>query len=274
MLLKNKVAESLEYISARIQNPPTVAVVLGSGMGDFVDKIENAIIISTVDIPHYPVSTVPGHEGKWVFGTLNGVPLLAIKGRVHFYEGYSLQQVTYYVHLLAGLKISNLIVTTACGGLNPEFHPGDLMLIEDQINFAFHNPLIGKPDDQLGPRFPDMSAPYDENLKALAKTTAEKLQIELKTGTYCWVTGPSYETAAEVRMLQKIGGDAVSMSTAPEVIVAAQRHLKVMGISLITNAATGLSTSELSHDEVTIVANQAGEKLQHLISAIIAGIKK
>jgi len=272
MLLKKKVKESLDFLNPGIGETPLVAVVLGSGLGGFVDSLKNATVIETKTIPHYPVSTVPGHKGRWVIGDVNGVRTLAIQGRVHYYEGYPLQQVSYYIHLLAGLGIKTLIVTTACGGLNPEFHAGDLMLISDQINLAFNNPLIGKPDDQLGPRFPDMSKPYDADLLAIAERVGIENDTPFRKGVFCWMTGPNYETAAEVRMLQKLGVDAVSMSTAPEVIVASQRHLRVLGISLITNPATGLANGPLTHADVTHIAAQAGQRLSLLLKDIIRQI--
>jgi len=272
MLLKVKVKESLEFIRARLVTEPKIAIILGSGLGDFAESVSNPVIIPVEDIPNYPKSTVPGHKGQWIIGEIQNIPVLCIQGRIHYYEGYTLQQVTFPVHLIAGLGIKILIVTTASGGLNPNFKPGDLMLITDHINFAFGNPLIGRPENLLGPRFPDMSEPYSKELLAIALNSGKETGIPLHQGVFCWVTGPSYETAAEVRMLQKCGGDAVSMSTVPEVIVANQRHLRVLGISLITNLSTGLSDSKLHHEEVTDIANKAGEKLQKLLINIIQKI--
>jgi purine-nucleoside phosphorylase len=269
LLLKEKISDSIKFLLPRISQSPKVAIVLGSGLGKFAESLASPAVIPTAEIPHYPASTVPGHQGRWVIGTIENVPVLAIQGRVHFYEGYSLEQVTYPIHLLASLGVSTLILTTACGGLNPEFSPGDLMLIRDHINFAFGNPLIGKPDNQLGPRFPDMSQPYDPHLMSLAEQAAKELKIPLRKGVFCWVTGPAYETAAEVRMLRKFGGDAVSMSTVPEVIVAQQRHLQVLGIALITNLATGIARSKLTHREVTEMANKAGERMGLLLKALL-----
>jgi purine-nucleoside phosphorylase len=269
MLLKDKIQESLSVVQPKLPDTPQVAIVLGSGLGGFADEIQNPIIIPTKEIPHYPVSTVPGHEGRWIIGELNGVTILCIQGRVHFYEGYALEDVTYYVHLLKALTIEKLIVTTACGGLNPEFNAGDLMLITDQINFAFNNPLIGKPENQLGPRFPDMSKPFDAEMITIAEQVGRAQGHPFRKGVFCWVTGPNYETAAEVRALHKLGGDAVSMSTAPEVIVANQRHIKVLGISLITNLGTGLSKTPLAHEEVTDMAGKAGARLALLLKEII-----
>lgn len=270
--LKVKVEQSLAAITPRLRGTPRVAVVLGSGLGGVADSLQNPVVVPTAEIPHYPASTVPGHSGRWLIGELGAVPTLCIQGRVHFYEGYSLAQVTYYVHLLAGLGIRNLILTTACGGLNPAFRPGDLMLITDMINFAFNNPLIGRPEAQLGPRFPDMSEPFDRDFAAIAERVGEKNGQPFRKGVFCWVTGPNYETAAEVRALRLIGGDAVSMSTAPEVIVARQRRLRVLGISLITNLGTGLSEVALSHADVTQAAAAAGKRLQTLLAEIIAEV--
>jgi purine-nucleoside phosphorylase len=272
MRLKEKIEQSLAVIRPLMTTAPRVALVLGSGLGDVADSVQNAAMISTRDIPHYPVSTVPGHSGRWIMGDIAGVPALCIQGRVHFYEGYSLAQVTYYIHLLAALGIKNLILTTACGGLNPDYQPGDLMLITDLINFAFKNPLIGRPEEQLGPRFPEMSMPFDPDFLAIAEGIGIAHHRPFRKGVFCWVTGPNYETAAEVRALRLLGGDAVSMSTAPEVIVARQRRLRVLGISLITNPATGLSGAALRHADVTQAAGVAGRKLQTLLAEIIQGI--
>lgn len=272
MLLKHKVSESLKFIGLIAKSSPKTAVVLGSGLGDFAHEIVNPTVISTKDIPHYPVSTVPGHNGQWIFGDIHKTPLLVIQGRVHYYEGYSLQEVTYYIHLLAGLGIKNLILTTACGALNPDFTAGDIMFITDQINFALNNPLIGKPENQLGSRFLDMSSPFDPELLQIAEDAANINNISYRKGVFCWVSGPNYETAAEVKALRRLGGSAVSMSTAPEVIVGRQRHLRILGISLITNLATGLSFEKLTHLDVTRIAQQTGQKMKMLLKEIIRQI--
>lgn len=274
MLLKEQIKESLDFLKSQVSEIPRVAVILGSGLGKFAESLQDqAIVIPTVDIPHYPKSTVPGHRGRWVIGRVGGVQTLAVQGRIHHYEGYSLQQVTFPVHLMASLGVKTLIVTTSCGGLNPQFHPGDLMLITDHLNLGFGNPLIGKPENQLGPRFPDMSHPYDSELLQIADSVGREKGQPFRKGVFCWLTGPSYETAAEVKMLQKFGADAVSMSTVPEVIVARQRHLRVLGISMITNLATGLGESSLSHQDVISTANTAGERLGLLLKEIIVRMK-
>ncbi len=270
MLLKEKIKESLAVLQARLHAPaPKTALVLGSGLGRFADSIEDATVIPTADIPHYPRSTVPGHAGRWYIGRIRNVPIIALQGRVHYYEGYSLQEVAFPIHVLAGLGVNTLLVTTASGGLNPHYSSGDLMVITDHIKFIPGNPLRGKPDDLLGPRFPDLSTCYDKRLIQLALAAAADMGIPLHRGVFCCMTGPAYETAAEVRMLQRLGGDAVSMSTAPEVIAARQRHMRVLGIALITNAATGISPDPLSHQEVTEAADKAGDKLGRLLMEII-----
>ena len=272
MKLKEKVSDALKFITRQLGEPPETAVVLGSGMGGFANRLHDRVILNASDIPHYPISTVPGHQGRWVIGYLQGVRILCVQGRVHFYEGYSLEQVTFYVHLLASFGVKHLILTTASGGLNPEFHPGDIMLIKDHINFAFRSPLIGPVDNQLGPRFTDMTDPYDPELYQIAEKAAKIKKIIIRHGVFVWVTGPSYETAAEVRALQLLGGDAVSMSTVPEVITARQRSLRVLGLSLITNLGTGLTAASLSHDEVTSIAESAGKDLQDLIEMTVSMI--
>lgn len=270
--LKDKVKCATAYLEQNMSVLPRLAVVLGSGLGGFAEELENPTIIPTKTIPYYPVSTVPGHAGRWVVGEMRGVMLLCIQGRVHYYEGYSLADVTYYVHLLKALGIKKLIITTACGGLNPDFRPGDLMLMTDQINFTFDNPLVGRPENLLGPRFPDLSKAFDAAMIAIAEQVGRNQGHPFRKGVFCWVAGPNYETAAEVRALRTLGADAVSMSTAPEVIVANQRFMRVLGISLITNPATGLSPSPLSHEEVTAVAAHAGVRLSSLLQEIIVKI--
>ena len=268
--LREQIQDALVFVRSRLIEPPQAAIILGSGLGHFTRMMQDPVQIDTVEIPHYPHSTVPGHAGRWFAGQLGLLPLIVVQGRVHYYEGYSLQQVTFPIHLLASLGVKTLILTTASGGLNPDFRAGDLMLITDQLNFTFTNPLVGRPEEQLGPRFPDMLHCYDRELLALARRAGEKMGIPLREGVFCWVTGPAYETAAEVRMLRLLGGDAVSMSTAPEVIVARQRHLRVLGISLITNPGTGLKAGKLTHAEVTATAEQASERMGLLLRTILS----
>jgi len=273
--LKLQVNDSRVYVQSKLNGlAPHIAVVLGSGLGTFADAIENPLVLNVNEIPHYPRSTVPGHHGRWFVGEINRLPVIGVQGRVHYYEGYSLSQVTYPVHLLASLGVKILILTTACGGLNPAFKAGELMIITDQINFTFHNPLVAKPENLLGPRFPDMIHCYDPELIRIARAAGRKLDLPLQSGVFCWMAGPAYETAAEVKMLHALGGDAVSMSTAPEVITARQRHVRVLGIALITNPGTGITLRKVTHQEVTDTANRAGKNLSRLLVQIIGDLGK
>jgi purine-nucleoside phosphorylase len=269
--MNTQLKHTIDYISKRIKTEPRIAIILGSGLGSFADTLENKIKISAESIPHYPKSTVKGHHGYLVFGTWKGTPLLAVQGRTHCYEGYSLEKVTYVVRIIAALDIKTLIVTNASGGVNTQFKPGDLMLITGQINNMFRNPLVG-PLRFGGERFPDMSNPYSEEYFSLVESVAKENQIDLKRGVLYVSTGPSYETAAEVKMIAKLGGDAASMSTVPEVIVANHENLHVIGLSCITNHATGISKAPLSHEEVTETAKLVQEKFLKLLSGIIQGL--
>jgi len=248
-------------------------IVLGSGLGKLADHLQKQHVIKTVLIPHWPRSTVPGHSGYLVTGELESVPVIVLKGRVHYYEGYSMEQVVFPVRVLGALGIRNLIITNAAGVLNPKLHPGSLMLITDHINLMGTNPLIGffKSDDTSW--FPDMSAPYHPDLQSIALDAAKTLNITLNKGVLAVTTGPSYETAAEVRMLRTMGGDAVCMSTGPEVIAAVQMGLHVLGISCLTNMATGLSDQRLSHDDVKEQANQIENTFIDLITRIVENLK-
>ncbi|MGQ9561341.1 MAG: purine-nucleoside phosphorylase [Candidatus Oleimicrobiaceae bacterium] len=270
--LPDKLAESVAALCRAGVGEPEVAVILGSGLGSFADTLADATALATSSLPHYPRSTVPGHAGRWVYGRLGDVRVLAVQGRVHYYEGYAIQQVGYPVHLLAHLGTKALVVTTASGGVNPTLSPGDLMLIVDHINLGFANPLIGPPEEQMGPRFPDMSEPYDRRFLEIARQVGMDLGIPLRQGVFCWLPGPTYETAAEVNMLRRIGVDAASMSTVPEVIVARQRGMRVLGISCITNLATGLSDQPLSHAEVTAVADRMRGRLNEFLRGVILAI--
>jgi purine-nucleoside phosphorylase len=251
---------------------PKLAAILGSGLGPFAQTPDNATIIPTREIPGYPISTVSGHAGRWVFGEIAGKKILLIQGRVHSYEGYAIARVAFSVHLLAELGIEKLIVTNAAGGLNPLFAPGDLMLIDDHINLMFAGPLRGQHQRKWGPRWPDMSAPYNRELQEAALRVARELQIPLRRGVLLAAKGPSYETAAEIQMARRLGADAVTMSTVPEVIAAVYRRLQVLGISCITNLATGLSPHKLDHAEVTETANRISETFARLMRGIVKEI--
>ncbi|HOX85282.1 MAG TPA: purine-nucleoside phosphorylase [bacterium] len=267
--LKIKVREAVVALKKKTTLWPKVAIVLGSGLGGFADSLSDPQSISVEQIPHYPLPTVPGHAGRWVFGSIGSAPILAIEGRVHLYEGYTLEQVTFPVQVAAALGVQALVVTTACGGLNPRFCAGDLMLIRDHINFVGRNPLRGRIDQLLGSRFVDLGESYDRELLQIARQAGQACAVQLQEGVFVWMSGPNYETAAEVRMLHALGGDAVSMSTVPEVIVARQRHLRVLGISLITNLGTGLSAEQLRHEDVTASAKQAQERFSALLHVIL-----
>ena len=266
--MNEKVKQAIDVIRTYTDLSPKAGIILGSGLGAFADTLDNKVKIPTEKIPFYPKSTVEGHQGFLVFGTHKGVPLLAVQGRTHYYEGYPIQDVTFVVRIMQALDIAVLMVTNAAGGINPRFVPGDLMLITDQVNFLFNNPLMGKQEYE-GPRFPDMSDAYSREFFEPIETIALERNVALRRGVLWVSSGPSYETAAEVKMIQKFGGDAASMSTVPEVTVAKQAGMKVVGISCITNYATGISSDKLSHAEVTETAELVKEKFLALVSGII-----
>ncbi|MCT4686132.1 MAG: purine-nucleoside phosphorylase [Vallitalea sp.] len=252
-----KVMQSVEYINSKVNIEPDVAVILGSGLGQLVDSIEKPTYIKYTDIPNFPQSTVVGHEGQLVFGNIKGVNVLAMQGRFHYYEGYSMKEVTYPVYVMKQLGIENLIITNSCGGINTSFAPGTLMLITDFINFVSDNPLYGPNDERFGPRFPDMTEPYDLELQKRAKSVAMELGISHGEGVYGGFIGPCYETAAEIRAFGKLGADAIGMSTVPETIAANYLGMKVLGISCITNMATGIQQQKHSHANVVAIAKKA-----------------
>lgn len=261
--------KTLKYIKDKINLTPEVGLILGSGLGVLAEEIKEAVEISYEDIPNFPISTVEGHAGKLVIGLLNDVPILTMQGRFHFYEGYSMEQVTFPIRLMQLLGIKILLVTNAAGGVNTSYRPGTIMIIKDHINLMGTNPLIGKNKEQFGPRFPDMSYAYSPKLRAIAKEIAQKLAIELEEGVYAGLTGPSYETPAEINFLRVIGADAVGMSTVPEVIVANHGQMDVLGLSCITNMAAGVLDKKLNHEEVVKTASLVREKLRLLVLNII-----
>lgn len=269
MDLLTQIKEAAAYIKDQINIVPDIGLILGSGLGVLADEIEDAVNIKYEGIPHFPVSTVAGHKGQLVIGTLSGKKVVAMQGRFHYYEGYSQQQVTFPVRVMKELGVSKMIVTNAAGGVNTLFEPGDLMIIDDHINFMSDNPLMGKNEDALGVRFPDMSTAYSKSLKEKALQVGENLNIQLKKGVYTAMSGPTYETPAEVNMVRIIGGDAVGMSTVPEVIVASHSGIEVLGISCITNMAAGILDQALSHDEVIETTNLVQEKFLTLVKGTI-----
>ncbi len=271
-IMGDNIQTSIEYIKGITDRKPIIGIILGSGLGGLSDEIENKIEIPYEEIPHFPQTTVLGHAGKLILGDLRGRSVMAMKGRFHYYEGHSMRQVTYPVRLMQAMGIKNLIVTNAAGGLNDVFETGDLMLIEDHINFMGFNPLIGPNDEALGTRFPVMNDVYDDTLRSLAHRVGEKLNIALQTGVYVAVTGPSFETTAELKMFKVWGADAVGMSTVPEVLVARHAGMKVMGISCITNVPLKKKDEAHAHLEVLRVADAARTKLIPLVKGIIEGM--
>lgn len=264
--------EAVTYVSSIIKEEPDVAVILGSGLGDLADNVENRIIIKFEDVPGMPISTVKGHVGQFVYGLLRGKKVLMMQGRIHYYEGNKMDSVSLPINIMRAIGVRKLIVTNAAGGVNTDFEPGDLMIIKDHINLAFNNPLIGKNYEEIGPRFPDMSEAYDKEFIKLAKKCLLDLNQKIIEGTYCMMTGPTYETPAEVRMVRIIGGDAVGMSTVPEVIAAIHCGVKVLGISCITNMACGILDQPLNHKEVIETSLKVRDKFTLLISEIIEKI--
>ena len=259
------------YIKEQGVNEVEVGLILGSGLGELADEITDRVVIQYTDIPSFPISTVEGHEGQLVYGTLGGKKVLALQGRFHYYEGYSMNTVTFPIRVMSALKTESLIVTNAAGGVNTDFTPGDLMLITDHINFFGTNPLIGKNDPNFGPRFPDLSVAYDAEYRNHAEEAAAELAIELKQGVYFGVTGPTYESPAEVKMIRTLGGDSVGMSTVPEVIVARHAGIRVVGISAITNYAAGMG-KELNHEDVIEVSAQIRVTFKEFITNLLEKI--
>ncbi len=267
-----KVKEASDYVKSRMPHQPVLSMVLGSGLGDLAEEIQNAVRIPYKEIPHLPVSGVAGHAGVMVIGELEGKKVLALQGRVHFYEGYSMKEVTFSVRVINSLGINSYIVTNAAGGVNRNFKAGDLMLMTDHINNMGDNPLYGKNYDELGPRFPDMTYAYDREYMDIARKAARSLGIDLKEGVYMANRGPTYETPAEVRFAAAVGADAVGMSTIPEVIVAVHMGMRVLGISCITNIAAGILDQPLSHKEVIETTMKSKPKFIKLMREIIREI--
>lgn len=260
---------TINYIQEKIKDfKPEIGIILGSGLGDFADNFES-IVIPYNDIPGFEKSAVQGHKGQLVFAEVEGKKIVMMQGRYHFYEGYNMQTVTFPIKVMKKLGVEKLIITNAAGAISGEYTPGNLMFITDHINFMGTNPLIGKNDDTLGTRFPDMSKVYDEDLIDLAVDIAEKLRIEYQKGVYVATTGPSYETPAEIKMFKMWGGNAVGMSTVPEAIVANYCGLKVLGISCLTNFAAGVADCPLNHQEVIDTANMVKESFKNLLSEFI-----
>ncbi len=261
--------ESSNYIKKSTDITPIMGVVLGTGWQCFTEILDSAHIFNYGDIPHFPLPSVEGHEGKLIIGKHNNSNIICMKGRLHTYEGFSIEEVVHPIRTICNLGISILIVTNAAGGINPEFSQGDYMLIYDHINIMGENPLKGRHDARIGPRFVDMSEPYDMELIRIAENRLKNLNIIVKKGVYAGVNGPSYETPSEVRMLKVLGADAVGMSTIPEVIAARQMGVKVCGISCITNMAAGIKKENISHDKISTFMKTNKNKSNTILREII-----
>ncbi len=270
--LREQIAEALAYIRKHTKMRPAIGIILGTGLGGLVREIRDKVVLEYEDIPHFPISTVESHHGKLIFGTLAGKHVVAMQGRFHRYEGYSLQEVTFPVRVLsarAGLGVRTLLISNAAGGLNPQFRRGDLMLITDHINLQGDNPLIGENDETLGPRFPDMSEPYSRKLIATAEAAALKARIRLQHGVLVAVAGPNLETRSEYRFLRGIGADAVGMSTVPETIVAVHMGMSVMAISIITDECFPDALEPVDVEQIIAVAGRTEPKLTLLTKEVV-----
>ncbi|MBM7685450.1 purine-nucleoside phosphorylase [Defluviitalea raffinosedens] len=270
----NKLLRCYKCYKEKIQFQPKVALVLGSGLGDYGDSIQVEAVLDYHDIEEFPVSTVPGHKGRFIFGYVNQVPVVIMQGRVHYYEGYSMDDVVLPIRLMKLMGAEVLFLTNAAGGTNYDFKPGDFMLIKDQIASFVESPLKGANINELGVRFPDMSEIYDKNLRNIIKDVAASLNISLKEGVYLQLSGPNYESPAEIRMCRTLGADAVGMSTACEAIAAKHMGMKICGISCISNLAAGMSEQPLSHEEVQETADKVAPLFKELITKSITEIGK
>lgn len=266
----NKVMETVEFLKKESKTLPKTGIILGSGLGGLVNKIEIIKEVLYKDIPHFPISTVKGHEGKLILGKLGGKEVVVMQGRFHYYEGYGMKEVTFPIYVMKKLGVENLIVSNAAGGINKAFDKGVLMIINDHINFFGTNPLVGKNNEEFGERFPDMTEIYSKKLIELTKSIADKEKISYEEGVYLGVTGPSYETAAEIRAFSILGADAVGMSTVPETITGKYLGLNILGVSCITNMATGIAKTNHSHEEVVKIAKQVEEKFCNLVEKVVS----
>jgi len=264
-----QIAEAYEFIKAKVKSVPQVGIILGTGLGGLVKEIDVSLEIPYQTIPHFPVSTVESHEGKLIFGELGGKQVMAMQGRFHYYEGYTMQQITFPIRIMKKMGINTLLISNASGGMNPLFRKGDLMIIEDHINLLGTNPLIGQNLDKFGPRFPDMSEPYSKRLIALAEKVALDNKIKVQKGVFIAVPGPSLETRAEYRFLRATGADVVGMSTVPEVIVANHQSMEVLGISVITDECFPEALEPVNVEEIIRVAAQTEPKLTLIMREVV-----
>jgi len=266
---RNKRQEALDFLKGQTDERPDYLIILGTGLGNLGDEIDVHDSISYSDIPNFPVSTVESHASKLLFGTLSGKTVVAMQGRFHYYEGYSMQEIAFPIRVIKALSASTLIVSNACGGMNPNFERGDIMLINDHINMFGDNPLIGPNDDELGPRFPDMSDPYTERLRDVAEEVALDNSIKMHEGVYLALSGPTMETKAEYRFLRMIGADVVGMSTVPEVIAAVHMGMEVLGISVITDECFPDALEPVNIEEVVAAAGKAEPKMTQIIMGVL-----
>jgi purine-nucleoside phosphorylase len=267
--LRQQIEEAAAAVRERLPTPPTVGIILGTGLGTLARQIDGAVAIPYAEVPHVPESTVTSHAGQLIAGALSTQQVVAMEGRFHYYEGYSLQQVTFPVRVMKALGVETLIVTNACGGLNPVYERGDIMIIEDHLNLMGVNPLIGPNDEELGPRFPDMCEPYTRELITLAEAVALRQGTRVQRGVYAAMTGPCLETRAEYRMLRTLGADAIGMSTVPEVIVAVHAGLRVLGMGVITDICLPDALEPVKIEEIIAVAGDAGPRLEALILGVL-----
>lgn len=267
-----KLQNCMRCIREKTDFQPEVALILGSGLGDYAESIDIRAEVSYREIEGFPVSTVPGHKGRFVFGYVNQVPVVIMQGRVHYYEGYSMEEVVLPTRLMGMMGAKKLLLTNAAGGMNFDFTPGDFMLITDHISSMVPSPLIGANLEELGPRFPDMSEVYSRRMGQVVRKEAEKLGIPLKEGVYIQLTGPAYETPAEIRLFRSLGADAVGMSTVCEAIAARHMGMEICGISCITNLAAGMSARELNHAEVQETADRVAKQFKELVTAVVTEI--
>ena len=272
MELYDQIQEAKTVLQSRWNGKPRVGIILGTGLGGLAEEIQDAVKIPYPEIPYFPASTVESHAGRLVCGNLAGKAVMAMEGRFHFYEGYTLKQITFPVRVMKAMGCDVLIVSNACGGMNPQWAKGDIMLIEDHINLLSDNPLIGKNDDRLGPRFPDMCHPYDPNLITLAQRIALEEKIGCHKGVFVAVSGPNLETRAEYRFLKQIGADVVGMSTVPEVIVGVHSSMRVMGLSVITDMCLPDALEPAHLPDIIATANAAEKKLRVLVRRVVAEI--
>jgi len=267
--MHDDIRKAAEFLMGRLDTAPRMAIVLGSGLGALADELENPLVIPYVQIPGFPASTAPGHAGRLVCGTLAGKSVIAMQGRFHYYEGYTMDKVVFPVRVFRAMGVQRILLTNACGGANPAFSPGDFMVIRDHINLSGQNPCIGPNDDSLGQRFFDMSRTYSPALRALAHEAGRNLGMKLHEGVYAWFTGPSFETPAKIRMAQVLGADAVGMSTVPEAIAAAHCGLEILGISCITNMAAGMLDQPITSEEVLAISAARRPEFTALVKRIV-----